>query len=86
MNLEGCEDLAFRKMEQYFGSSVRNRKAAHAKLLFFYADQAARLDRTGFLCGILRKEMTLDYYTDIEKRSIKIRLNALERNTKNADC
>lgn len=85
MNLENCADQAFLKMEQYFRCSSRNPQAAHAKLLFFYADNAVKFGRTEHLCGILRNEMKLSYYTDIEKKSIRTRLNSLERKTQNAD-
>ena len=85
MNLEGRGDLVFQKMTRFFGESVRNGQADNARLLFFFADQAVKTGRTEQLNDILRREMKRSCYTDAEKRSIGIRLRALERSVENAD-
>lgn len=79
MNLPDAERKGFTAMEQHFSSDDRSPSENHLKLLFFYADKAVEYQYTEFLIPILTRESEKDFYTDLEKKAIRIRLDSIRR-------
>lgn len=79
MNLEGYAGHGFEAMERLFSIPERPKSVFHAKLLFYYADKAAEYQYTEQLIPILEQELLRKFYTESEKKSIRIRLESLKR-------
>lgn len=79
MKLRGAEEIGFTVMEQHFALDDRSASKNHLKLLFFYADKAIEYQYTDSLIPVLTREREKEFYTDSERKAIRIRLDSLRR-------
>lgn len=79
MEIPGKEASGFEAMEEHFESEYREVSQNSIKLLFYYVDKAMELQYTDSLIRILSQEEKQSFYTDTEKKAIRIRLDSVRR-------
>lgn len=79
MRIPGRERAGFEAMEHHFSLDNREDSRNHLKLLFFYADKAREYQYYTLLVQILSQESQKKCYTELEKKSIMIRLDSVRR-------